>query len=80
MASELFFYCDPAKNTECKKKWNCHILEKPWARCEITRRQEFAKLNRDGFPMIYGLKFEGGVESERQADGPASGDHQRAAE
>lgn len=79
MASELFYYCDPDRNTECKKR-SCHIREKPWARCELTRNQEFAKLTKDGIPMIYGLKFEGGVESERQADGPAPGDHQRTAE
>ena len=63
MASELYFYCDPDRNTECKKR-NCHILKKPWARCEITRNQEFARLTKDGIPMIYGLKFEGGVEDD----------------
>ena len=79
MASELYFYCDPEKNTECKKR-SCHIMKKPWARCELTRNQEFARLNRDGFPMIYGLKFEGGAENDGRADGADSADRERAAE
>ena len=79
MASELYFYCDPDRNTECKKR-SCHIRGKPWAQCKLTRHQEFARLNRDGFPMIYGLKFEGDVGNDGRADGADSPDRERAAE
>lgn len=63
MASELFYYCDPDRNTECKKRI-CHIREKPWARCELTRNQDFAKTDQNGIPLIYGLKFEGGIKDD----------------
>lgn len=79
MASELFYYCDPEKNTKCRKR-NCFKGDNPWRNCKFTRHIESAQTDRDGIPMIYGLKFEGGVESERQADGPDQGDHQRTAE
>ena len=79
MASELIYYCDPEKNTKCKKR-SCFSGSARWQSCRFTRDIECAQTDRDGIPLIYGLKFEGGVESERQADGPAPGDHQRAAE
>lgn len=79
MPSELFYYCDPEKNTKCRKR-NCFKGDNPWRNCKFTRHIECAQTDRDGIPLIYGLKFEGGVESERQADGTAPGDHQRAAE
>ena len=79
MASELIYYCDPEKNTKCKKR-SCFSGSARWQSCRYTRDIESAQTDQNGIPMIYGLKFEGGVESERQADGPDQGDHQRTAE
>lgn len=60
MASELFYYCDPDKNTKCRKR-NCFKGDNPWRNCKFTRHIECAQTDRDGIPLIYGLKFEGGA-------------------
>ena len=60
MPSELFYYCDPEKNTKCRKR-NCFKGDNPWQNCKFTRHIECAQTDQNGTPMIYGLKFEGGA-------------------
>lgn len=63
MGAEIYFYCDPEKNTECRKQ-RCHAAGKTGWNCEITRKQECAKTDRDGFQKVYGLRFEREVEDD----------------
>lgn len=63
MASELIYYCDPEKNTKCAKR-SCFSGSAPWQSCRFTRDIESAQTDRNGIPMIYGIKFEGGIEND----------------
>ena len=48
------YYCDPEKNTECRKRHCAHcltILE--GGVCFITMRREFARTDANGEPVIY---------------------------
>ena len=64
MAAELIYYCDPEKNTKCKKH-SCFSGSASWQSCRLTRDIESAKTDRDGIPMIYGIKFEGGLKNDK---------------
>lgn len=71
MASELFYVCDPAKNRACRKT-KC---KEKGGGCEITRKQEAARTDRHGFPVIYGIRIEREEkENETGAHHPAGED------
>ena len=51
------YYCDPEKNTECRKTGCAHVLTKTEGGvCFITLREEYARLDSNGRPMIYQKK------------------------
>ena len=50
----VMYYCDPDKNTECKKRMCAHcltILE--GGVCFITMHREYARTDANGEPVIY---------------------------
>lgn len=56
MAQEnaTFYYCDPEKNTECRKTCCAHCLTiTEGGVCFITCHREFAREDVNGEPVIY---------------------------
>ena len=56
---EIVYACDHEKNTECKKsgcKFNPGAAEPS---CESVKQREFAKLDKDGKPIINWIKYQG---------------------
>lgn len=45
------YFCDPNKNTECKKK-GCLYTVGEYKYCDATSRREFAQLDENGEPKI----------------------------
>ena len=67
---EVVYACDHEKHTQCKKsgcKFNPEAVENE---CESTPQREFAKLDKDGNPIINWINYQGklfirwGYESE----------------
>ena len=50
----VLYWCDPEKNTECRKT-GCRYVLRPCEGgvCEATFQQAFARLDENGEPMIY---------------------------
>ena len=53
-AKATLYWCDPEKNTECRKT-GCRYLLTPeeGGVCEATFRRAFARTDPDGVPMVY---------------------------
>lgn len=50
----ILYYCDPEKNTECRKMGCAHLFTAiEGGVCFITLKKECARLDRNGNPMIY---------------------------
>lgn len=63
----VLYYCDPEKNTECRKIYCGYLLElAEGGVCAATFDRRFAREYSDGTPMIYekrGRRLTNGAES-----------------
>lgn len=60
------YWCDPEKNTECRKTSCCYVLSQiEGGVCCATFRRAFAQLDRNGQPMIY---KKGGKKNDQGTD------------
>ena len=57
MNESTLYWCDPDRNTECRKT-SCAYLLNPeeGGICAATFRRAFARLDGNGVPMIYDKK------------------------
>lgn len=50
----IMYYCDPEKNTECRKRMCAHLYTlTEGGVCFITMKREFARNDANGNPVIY---------------------------
>lgn len=55
--SAVLYYCDPEKNTECRKMGCAHLFTRTEGGvCFITFQREFARTDGNGRPLIYKIK------------------------
>lgn len=50
----IMYYCDPEKNTECRKIGCAHTMTlEEGGVCFITMQREYARTDENGDPVIY---------------------------
>ena len=65
MNESTLYWCDPEKNTECRKTSCRYVLRKcEGGVCAATFRRAFARLDENGVPMVYDMSHFKAIKEE----------------